>query len=215
MQPKRPTSRQLRWQRRLNRFLYGTLAPFYDAMDWLTFGAWWRLVRAALKHIPDRGDVLEIGFGPGKLHHEISQRVDRCYGLDLSWNMCTLTRRRLRASRLPLRIAQGNALALPFPPGSFDIVVTTFTHSGLPQGARAMHEMARVLRSGGSLVMVDVGVPSDGNWLGTGLARLWEAMGDVLYDQTGLMRETGLSVQRYREYGPGKHVRLIVAERST
>jgi ubiquinone/menaquinone biosynthesis C-methylase UbiE len=213
MQTKKPTPRQLRWQRRLNNLLYDTLAPLYNAMDWLTFGAWWRLVRSALEHIPDHGDVLEVGFGPGKLQREISKRVDRCYGLDLSCGMCQLTKRRLRESGLPVRLTRGNALALPFPSESFDTVVSTFTHSGLPEGQVAILEMTRVLQAAGSLVMVDIGVPSDGNVLGTWLSRLWEAMGDVLYDQPELIRSAGLTITQYREFGPGRHIRLIVAER--
>lgn len=213
MQAKKPTPRQLRWQQRLNKMLYDTLAPLYNAMDWITIGAWWRLVRTALEPIPDHGDVLEIGFGPGKLHRKISQRVDRCYGLDLARGMCLLTKSRLLESGLPVRITRGDALGLPFPPQSFDTVVSTFTHSGLPQGDQAIREMARVLRPEGRLIMVDIGVPSDGNLLGTGLARLWEAMGDVLYNQPQLMSGAGLTINHYREFGPGSHIRLIVAQR--
>lgn len=214
MQNKQATPRQIRWQRRLNDWLYDSLAPLYDAMDWLTLGAWWRLVRRALEHTPDDGDVLEIAFGPGKLHRELAGRVVRLYGLDLAWGMCRLTKGRLVRSGYPARITQGDALALPFASASVDTIVSTFAFSGLPDGAKAVEEMARVVRASGRVVMVDIGLPTDGNPFGTLLARLWEWIGDVLYDQPSLMRDAGLSVDTYREFGPGNHIRLIVGRYS-
>lgn len=213
MPKKSPTDRQIRWQRRFNNVIYDSLAPLYDAMDWLTFGAWWRLVRQALKPIPPQGDVLEIGFGPGKLHVEIAQKVDRSFGLDLAWGMCRLARRRLSRTGLPQRLTRGDALHLPFPDSTFDTVVTTFTLAGLPDSERAVNEMARVLRADGRLVLLGIGLPGDGNRLGTMLARLWESMGDVLYDQRDLISRAGLKLATYREFGPGKHIRLIVAHK--
>jgi ubiquinone/menaquinone biosynthesis C-methylase UbiE len=121
---------------------------------------------------------------------------------------------RLGRSGRPQRITQGDALALPFPTASFDTIVTTFTLAGLPDGAKAVEEMARVLRTTGRIVMVDIGLPSDRNLFGILLARLWERIGDVLYDQAKLMRDAGLSVEISIEFGPGKHIRLIVARRS-
>ncbi len=38
------------WLKFFNGVLYDALAPAYDSLDWLTLGAWWRLVRRALLH---------------------------------------------------------------------------------------------------------------------------------------------------------------------
>ncbi len=211
MQDSGATSRQIQWQRRLNRWLYDSLAPLYDSMDWLTFGAWWRLVRRALEYAPTGGDVLEIGFGPGKLHLELVRRDPCIFGLDLARSMCRITQKRLLHSGRSARLTQGDALALPFAGASFDAVVSTFTFSGLPDGERAAREVARVLRPSGRLVMVDIGLPSDENIIGTLLARLWERVGDVLYDQPALMRTAGLDIDVFDEFGPGNHIRLIIA----
>ena len=61
--------------------------------------------------------------------------------------------------------------------------------------------------------MVDIGLPSDGNRLGTLLARVWESMGDFLYDQPAVMRKAGLNMVTCEEFGPGKHIRTIVGEK--
>ncbi|HEC23402.1 MAG TPA: class I SAM-dependent methyltransferase [Chloroflexi bacterium] len=155
------------WLRFFNEVVYNSLAPAYNALDWLTFGAWWRLVRRALDYVPDGGRVLEVGFGPGKLHVELSRRADRCFGLDLAWGMCQFTRRRLRRAGLVSRITCGSVFELPYPGGAFDTVVSTFAFSGFPDALRAMREVARVTGPGGRVVLVDIGLPSDGNRAGT------------------------------------------------
>ncbi|MBZ0301645.1 MAG: methyltransferase domain-containing protein [Anaerolineae bacterium] len=197
-----------------NQVVYSALAPIYNGLDWLTFGVWWRLVRRALEAIPPNQQVLEIGFGPGKLHVELARQAALCAGLDLAWGMCRYTQRRLIHADLPVRITRGSVYELPYPNVAFDCVVSTFAFSGFPEGPRALAEMARVTRSGGRVVLVDIGLPEDGNRLGTGLARLWEQMGDFLYDLPAMMAEAGLRVITFKEYGPGRHIRLVVAEKT-
>ncbi len=207
------TAGQDRWLRFFNTILYDSLAPLYDTMDWLTFGAWWRLVRRALDYVPARQRVLEIGFGPGKLHVALAKQAMQCVGLDLAAGMCRFTHHRLARAGLPPRITRGSAFQLPFPNGAFDTVVSTFALSGLPDAAKVLQEMARVTAPGGRVVLVDIGLPSDSNRIGNFWAHLWERMGDYLYDQPALMQSTGLTVVTCQEYGPGNHIRAVVAQK--
>lgn len=204
---------QERWLRFFNDVFYDALAPVYNGLDWLTFGAWWRLVSRALDYVPPGGRILEIGFGPGKLHVELARRADLCAGLDLAWGMCRYTQRRLRRAGLTSRVVRGDAFRLPYPAGAFDVVISTFAHSGLPDGADAVREMARVTGAGGRVVLVDIGLPRDGNRAGTFWARLWERMGDFLYDQPAMLREAGLEVVTFEEFGPGNHIRAVVGQK--
>lgn len=204
---------QERWLRFFNSILYNSLAGLYGALDWLTLGAWWRLVRRALDYVPAGGRVLEIGFGPGRLHTELTQRASLCAGIDLANGMCRLTKHRLAHAGLPVRIVRGSAFALPYPCGTFDSVVSTFTFSGLPAAQAAIREAARVTVPGGQVVLVDIGLPTDGNRTGTFWARLWESMGDYLYDQPTLMKAVGLDVKVFDEFGPGRHIRVIVGQK--
>lgn len=204
---------QERWLRFFNTVLYNALAPLYDSLDWLTFGAWWRLVSRALDYIPAGGRVLEVGFGPGKLHVELARRADLLAGLDLARGMCRITRQRLLRHGLVPRLTRGSVYALPYPAGEFDTVVSTFAFSGFPDGPAAMREMARVLRPGGRLVLVDIGLPQDGNRAGSFWARLWERMGDTLYDQPALLAAAGLDLLTFEEFGPGRHIRAVVGRK--
>lgn len=196
-----------------NRVLYNRLAPLYAALDWLTLGIWWRLVSRVLDYIPADGRVLEVGFGPGKLHVELAQRPGITIGLDLAIGMCCLTQRRLEQTGLAGRITRGDVLALPYPDRAFDVVVSTFMLPGIPDGAKALQEMARVTAIGGRVVLVDVGLPGDGNWVGTFWARLWERMGIILYDQVALMLQARIEIGIYEEFGTGSHIRVVVGEK--
>lgn len=206
---------QERWLSFFNNTVYNALAPLYNSMDWLTFGTWWRLVRHALDYVPTGEDVLEVGFGPGKLHAELTRRSRLCAGLDLAVGMCRYTQRRLLQNGLTPRLTQGSVLALPYPANTFGVVVSTFAFSGFPGGDDAIREMARVTRAGGRVVLVDIGLPTDSNRVGVFWARLWERMGDFLYNQPELMRQAGLEIVVFEEFGPGKHIRTIVGQKKT
>jgi ubiquinone/menaquinone biosynthesis C-methylase UbiE len=197
----------------LNKYLYNALAPAYNAIDWLTFGAWWRLVRRALDYVPPNGRILEVGFGPGKLQVELARRASLSAGLDLAWGMCRLTHRRLRRAGLTPKITRGSVFSLPYPAYTFDTVVSTFAFSGFPNGQTAMNEMARVTAENGRLVLVDIGLPPDNNRLGTLLARTWERMGDYLYDMPGMMKTAGLTIIEQQPFGPGQHIFAIVGQK--
>lgn len=207
------TRSQDRWLRFFNDVLYESYPAIYNLVDPLTLGAWWRLVQRAMEHVPPASRVLEIGHGTGRLQVELARRANFCLGLDLTWGMCHFTQRRLRKEGLPSRLVQGSVFALPYPANTFDVVVSTFAFSGFSQGGLAIKEMARVTRFGGKIVLVDIGLPANQNRLGTILARMWERMGDTLYDYRGLMAEAGLVVLGIDEYGPGDHIRLVVGER--
>jgi SAM-dependent methyltransferase len=60
-------------------------------------------------------------------------------------------------SRLPVRVRLlvGDAEALPFPPGSFDVVVSASSFHYWPAPLRGLEELRRVLRPGGHLIITD------------------------------------------------------------
>jgi ubiquinone/menaquinone biosynthesis C-methylase UbiE len=193
---------------------YDWLAPYYaTAMGLLPM--WRRYTEAVLPHLPSSGSVLEIGPGPGLLLIELAERYQMAAGLDLSAGMLRQARARLRRAALPVRLGRGDATVLPFASGSFDGVTSTFALSAIPDGQTAVQEMARVLRSGGTLALVDAGYPADGNPVGSTLAKLWELGGDFMRDEGALMRAVGLSVVVRQDFGAFDSIRLIVGHKST
>jgi ubiquinone/menaquinone biosynthesis C-methylase UbiE len=72
--------------------------------------------------------------------------------------------------------------------------------------------MRRVLRSGGRLIVIDVNFPSDGNWLGTGLAEFWKRSGDILRDKEQLLDHLAFDYT-HEEIGGWGSVHLFVARK--
>lgn len=112
-------------------------------------------IRAALGDKPFRS-LLDLGTGTGRMLELFGPEIERGLGLDLSLDMLLLARDRLeRAGLRHCSVRQGDIYDLPLPNDSFDIVILHQVLHFLDDGARAIHEAARVLRPGGRLLVVD------------------------------------------------------------
>jgi ubiquinone/menaquinone biosynthesis C-methylase UbiE len=103
------------------------------------------------------GEVLEVGSGGGQLAAWAAGRHPnvRWTGLDLSPEQVARARRRARAWADRVRFVEGSALDLPFADGSFDAVISVASIKHWPDPARGLGECARVLRSGGLLLVAE------------------------------------------------------------
>lgn len=100
------------------------------------------------------GEVLEVAVGTG-LNLDAYPPDIRLTGLDLSEEMLEIARSRARALGREAALQQGDAQSLPFEGATFDTVVCTFGLCAIPDINAALDEMARVLRPGGTLILVD------------------------------------------------------------
>ena len=109
---------------------------------------------------PDRTmRVLDVGCGLGGAARHLANEFG-CHvtGLDLSAEYCRVAAdltRRLGLGSL-VSFQQGDAVALPFPDSSFDIIWTQHTAMNIPDKARFYREVWRVLRPKGRLALYDV-----------------------------------------------------------
>jgi arsenite methyltransferase len=111
------------------------------------------------------GDVvLDIGAGSGTdalIAARLVGPSGRVIGLDMTEAMQDKLRANLVLSGAAnVEVLAGNAEAIPLPDGSVDVVTTNGVLNLVPDKARAMREVARVLRSGGRLQMADIVVRS-------------------------------------------------------
>jgi ubiquinone/menaquinone biosynthesis C-methylase UbiE len=112
-------------------------------------------IRAALADRPFRS-LLDLGTGTGRMLELFGPEIERGLGLDLSLDMLLLARDRLeRAGLKNCSVRQGDIYDLPLANDSFDVVILHQVLHFLDDGARAIHEAARVLRPGGRLLVVD------------------------------------------------------------
>jgi ubiquinone/menaquinone biosynthesis C-methylase UbiE len=135
--------------------LYNDLAWLYDPVSWLaSLGHWHAWQRTMLAYLPGRGQVLEVGAGPGHMLVALSQAGLSVTGLDLSPAMLSLARSRLRRDRVRVDLCRGEATGLPFGPSSFDAVIAAFP-TAYAHDQRWPAQVWQVLRPGGRLVIVE------------------------------------------------------------
>lgn len=146
--------------------LFASLPGRYDRMGAaLSFGQDPRWRRALLTAIEPRAAqrVLDVATGTGLVAFELVRRADcQVVGLDQSERMLAGARARL-AARPQLRdrvsFMQGEAEQLPFADAEFDALTFTYLLRYVDDPAATMRELARVVRPGGRIGMVEFGVP--------------------------------------------------------
>jgi demethylmenaquinone methyltransferase/2-methoxy-6-polyprenyl-1,4-benzoquinol methylase len=146
--------------------LFAGLPARYDRLGAaMSFGQDPRWRRALVTGIGPRPDqrILDVATGTGMVAAELIRRSGcRVVGLDQSEDM--LARARTRAQRDPglagrLELVRGEAERLPFADGEFDALTFTYLLRYVDDRAATMRELARVVRPGGRIGMLEFGVP--------------------------------------------------------
>jgi demethylmenaquinone methyltransferase/2-methoxy-6-polyprenyl-1,4-benzoquinol methylase len=145
------------------RAMFDRIAGVYDAMNRvMTAGldAAWRRRAADLAGVGPGDRVLDVATGTGELAVELARRVrpgGEVVGTDFSEGM--LGRARAKAQD-GVRFAWGNALDLPFPDASFAAATVGFGARNFADLERGLAEMARVVRPGGRVVVLEITTPT-------------------------------------------------------
>jgi SAM-dependent methyltransferase len=119
-----------------------------------------RLERAAMLDLagPLEGrDVLDVGCGDGAYALAAARAGAHVTGLDRSAAAVGAARARAEGEGLAVDLQVGDASALSFPAERFDVVLAVTVLCFVESPARAVAEMARVLRPGGVLVVGELG----------------------------------------------------------
>jgi ubiquinone/menaquinone biosynthesis C-methylase UbiE len=103
------------------------------------------------------GEVLEVGFGSGRNVPHYPTDVTRVRAVDPATLGRTLAAERVAASAVPVEYIGLDGEQLPVDDDSVDHVLTTWTLCTIPRVERALEEMRRVLRPGGTLHFVEHG----------------------------------------------------------
>jgi len=120
--------------------------------------AWDRIMDLVLGGPKGEGlrlDALDVGCGTGFLSLELAARGHRVTGIDLAPAMLDAARRKAAEAGFDIRFEEGDAEQAPFPPASFDLVISRHVLWTLPHPEAAIDDWIRVLRPGGRLVVID------------------------------------------------------------
>jgi ubiquinone/menaquinone biosynthesis C-methylase UbiE len=107
------------------------------------------------------GDVLEVGFGSGLNVPHYPSDVDRVLAIDPAVLGRKLAAGRVSASPVPVEYVGLDGASLPLESAMIDHVLVTWTLCTIPEVDDALHEVHRVLRSGGQLHFVEHGLSPD------------------------------------------------------
>jgi demethylmenaquinone methyltransferase/2-methoxy-6-polyprenyl-1,4-benzoquinol methylase len=147
------------------RSVFDSVAPRYDLMnDVLSFGLHraWKAYAVGVAALRSGDRVLDIAGGTGDLAQAFARRVGpqgQVVLTDINEAMLRTGRDRLLDAGAGLPVAVCDAERLPFPDGSadrgFDLVSVAFGLRNMTRKEQALREMARVLRPGGRLLVLE------------------------------------------------------------
>jgi len=144
------------------RAMFDRIAGPYDLMNSLmTAGLHhrWRRRAADLAQLAPGARALDVATGTGDLAIELARRVGphgEVVGSDFSAGMLAVARQKAPQLRWEL----GNALELPYEDGSFDAATVGFGARNFSDLDRGLREMARVVRPGGRVVVLEITTPT-------------------------------------------------------
>lgn len=137
------------------RAMFDAIAPRYDLVNRImTFrmDVGWRRRAIRSLGLASRSVVIDLACGTGDMCVDLTDAGLRPIGADLSFGM-------LAASRTDAPLVHGDGLALPFADGTVDGVTCGFALRNFVSLRPMLDELARVLRPGGRIALLDVAEP--------------------------------------------------------
>jgi demethylmenaquinone methyltransferase/2-methoxy-6-polyprenyl-1,4-benzoquinol methylase len=150
------------------RAMFDRIAGVYDRMNAvMTVGLdrHWRHRAADLSEVGPGAQVLDVATGTGDLALELARRVapgGRVVGTDFSEEMLVRAQEKAALAapaRVTLEFEWGNALSLPYEAAAFDAATVGFGARNFADLRRGVAEMARVVRPGGRVVILEITTP--------------------------------------------------------
>jgi phosphatidylethanolamine/phosphatidyl-N-methylethanolamine N-methyltransferase len=199
------------------REAYRRWAPTYDR----TFG--W-IANAGRRHAVElinqrTGSVLEVGVGTG-LSLPMLARHLQVYGIDLSPHMLERARQRVRELGLTnvKSLQEIDATSTPFADATFDTVVAMYVMTVVPEPERVMIELARVVKPGGAVILVNHFSQDEGvrGWIERRLAPFGAKLGwRPVFDQSRVLGVPGLALVERRALRPLGLFTMLRFEKTT
>jgi demethylmenaquinone methyltransferase/2-methoxy-6-polyprenyl-1,4-benzoquinol methylase len=140
------------------RAMFNRIAGVYDLMNSvMTAGMHqcWRERAADLARVGPGSRALDVATGTGDLAIALAGRGAEVIGSDFAERMLQIARGKAPG----IRFEQGNALELPYEADSFDAATVGFGARNFSDLDRGLSEMARVVRPGGRVVVLEITTP--------------------------------------------------------
>ncbi len=145
------------------RAMFDQISPRYDFLNHLlslNSDVWWR--RLAVEKIGPVRSVLDVCSGTGDMALEIRRRWGaEVVGSDFAYRMLEIGAAKARRKSLStsLRFQQADTTRLPYRDGAFDAATVAFGIRNVVDTGRGIAEMARVVRPGGKVLILEFTLP--------------------------------------------------------
>ena len=134
----------------------GSIARWYDRTTRKDLPEIRTLATRIAAVVPPGGTVLEVAPGPGFLSIELARRGLQVRAVDISKTFVELARRNAAAEGVEAQFELGNAAALPLEDRSVDFTLCRAAFKNFTEPIKALTEMRRVLRPGGTALLIDM-----------------------------------------------------------
>ena len=137
--------------------LTGPLARWYAKTTGKHIEQYRMAAQGVAVKVPAGSDVLEVAPGPGYFAVELARLGPyHIVGLDISETFVHMATANARSAGVEVEFRQGNASSMPFDSCSFDFVYCRAAFKNFSEPVRAISEMHRVLKPGGTALIVDL-----------------------------------------------------------
>jgi demethylmenaquinone methyltransferase/2-methoxy-6-polyprenyl-1,4-benzoquinol methylase len=145
--------------------MFDRIAPRYDLLNRVMTAGLdrrWREAAAAAADVAAGDQALDVCTGTGDLAFSLASRVTasgRVVGADFAENMLDRAHAKAAERGVQVEFVQADALALPFADGTFDAAAVAFGIRNVSDLSAGIAEMARVVRPGGRVVILEITTP--------------------------------------------------------
>ena len=151
--------------------LFARIAPRYDLVNHVqSFGLHllWKRKVVDLAQVRTGESAIDVCCGTGDLAFALARKGAKVVGLDFTPAMLdvaeTRSRRATERTGDPVRFICGDAMQIPFPENSFEIVTVGYGLRNLSSWETGLRELQRVARPGGRLLVLEFGKPDNAAW---------------------------------------------------
>jgi ubiquinone/menaquinone biosynthesis C-methylase UbiE len=133
---------------------YDRIAPFFDGMEAVMEGLFFKSWRKRLWDRVDGHHILEVGVGTGK-NFDYYPKDARITGIDFSEKMLSEAKRKRGRKQVSVELDLMDVQSLYFADNSFDTVIASFVFCSVPAPIKGLKELYRVCKPGGQVLLLE------------------------------------------------------------
>jgi phosphatidylethanolamine/phosphatidyl-N-methylethanolamine N-methyltransferase len=133
---------------------YNRLAPFYEGLEAIVEGLFFKHWREKLWKKVEGQHILEVGVGTGK-NFAYYPKNARITAIDFSPAMLEQAKRKQQARNIDVDLHLMDVEFLQFADNSFDTVVASFVFCSVPSPSKGLKELHRVCKPGGKILLLE------------------------------------------------------------